>query len=732
MQIQNAGLLTPLADFAEVTTKKTLKLTKNYRLWQAYWSLRVLLLIVSGTAILHLYDLKHGLGYDEDFSYFNSIYPFRQIIPHLWPDHSPLFFFVAHVTLKLFNNTHDLGLQRLPFALLGVALVPLIYGLTQLVTANKKVGLYTAALLAFAPGLLQLTREFRMYTLMLLFSMLATAFLLRALQRNKWLDWVAFILSCSANLYNHYNALIATFGLGVFALSWLIIKLLINWRDTKTKIDSRQKLAWLNTDAFEPDLTTKQVLWRGLALMLSSLAIGLIYGPWFPHFLQLTQAAGFGPNISWVKPTKADNFYKYVSNSGFGPDLGFWLSLTLASLGTGWLLLKRFYYGLFCLCNFWLMFILLNNLPGHDNFIDIARYYCFVVPAFFIAMGQGMAVVVGLVRLVLRKLFKSRRANLRQGLTIAVMLCIWGLLALQASQVIAAEQTFQPQRNALNDLADFLNQTLQPNDVVLTGATRLDNPIFRRNYFINDYITYYMSVNQAQQNLIRPQFVEIENLDSFSRLQKLQASRANIWLLSVAEGEDNLKAQQIAQIKTQAGQFEVHCFQDVCLTKVKTPKPNQYANLTRMLKAFSFMSPDFPVEADKLAHLNLQNLQPVEQPVEQPVIGTNKVGDFYLSAQPTYLSLATDNTTTTQYYCLKFKYQGAPSRLFVSLTDKQGHKTVEPSWEGYTPPPYHTTANDWTADGFIFEVAPNTSAVMLVMLAETDPATLSDLQLFKI
>jgi hypothetical protein len=370
------------------------------------------------------------------------------------------------------------------------------------------------------------------------------------------------------------------------------------------------------------------------------------------------------------------------------------------------------------------MFILLNNLPGHDNLLDIARYYCFVVPAFFITMGQGIAVLVKLVQLFLRKLFKSRMVKLRQGLTTIVVFCIWGLLAFQASQVIVAGQTYQPQRNYLNDLADFFNQTLQPNDVVLTGATRLDNPIFRRNYFINDYITYYMSANQAQQNVIRPQFVEIENLDSLRRLQKLQTSQTNIWLLSVADGEDSLKTQQIAQVKTQADQFEVHCFQDVCLTKVRTPEPNQYANLICMFKAFSLMSPDFPSEVDKLTRLNLQNLQ--------PVVGANRSEDFYLSAQPTYLPLVINNTTTAQYYCLKFKYRGAPSRLFVSLTDIMGNKKVEPSWEGYTPPTYHTTANDWTTDGFIFEVAPDSSTVMLVMLAESGPAVLSDLQLFKI
>jgi hypothetical protein len=151
-----------------------------------------------------------------------------------------------------------------------------------------------------------------------------------------------------------------------------------------------------------------------------------------------------------------------------------------------------------------------------------------------------------------------------------------------------------------------------------------------------------------------------------------------------------------------------------------------------MLKAFSFMSPDFPSEVDKLTRLNLQDLQPVEQPIRQSVVGASRSRDFYLSAQPTYLPLVINPTATAQYYCLKFKYRGVPSRLFVSLTDTLGNKKAEPSWEGYTPPPYYTTANNWTTDGFIFEVAPNTSTVMLVMLAESDPAVLSDLQLFKI
>lgn len=349
--------------------------------------------------VLHLYKLGNGKGYDEGFTYRNSAYPLKQIIPNLWPDHSPLYFFFSHFTLKLINYSHDLALQRLPSALIGVLIIPALYLLARRTLGNKP-ALVAAFLAAIAPNLLQLTREFRMYGLFVLLSILSAYFLLEGLNSNKLWGWGGFVLLSVLNLYNHYNALIATFGLGLFGTAWLMTNFGVIFGNSRLVVEKRNWLGSFRKNEFGPKLTLKQTWWRTLGLAVSSGLIFGLYLPWFPHLLNLLHAPGFGPNIDWNKPTNINNFYKYASNSGFGFNLGFWLTLPLAALGSVWLLIKRFYYGLFCLCCFWIMFLVLNSMPGHDNFIDIGRYYSFVTPIYLMLIAQGLAVTTWLGRAI--------------------------------------------------------------------------------------------------------------------------------------------------------------------------------------------------------------------------------------------------------------------------------------------------------------------------------------------
>lgn len=671
--------------------------------WLAkYWQLVALAGVLGLTLFLHLYDLKDGKGADEVLSYFSSVYPPKEIIPHLWPDHSPLFFFVSHYVLKLIDDTHDMDVLRLPWALVSLLLIPLIYRLAREITGNKAVALTVALLTAFEPSLLQLSREFRMYGLMLLFSMLSMLFALRALRYNKIWDWAGFVIFCELNIYNHFNGLLATFDLGLFGVIWLAL----NFAAALNKGPRFEKFKKL----FE--LNLRQTLWRLLGLGLSASIIFVLYLPWFPHFLNLLHAPNFGPNITWLKPSNTDNFYKYVSNSGFGYDIGFWITLPLSLLGLGWLLWKRFSYGLFCLCYFWLMFLVLANLPGHDNFFDIRRYYCFVAPVFLIMLGEGIGACVWLVQ----------RWGKFQVLKFALPVLILGFLIYQSVVTTIAFETYKPQASSLYDIADFLNANLQPNDTVLLGAIPEDNTIFKRNYFIGDNFAYYMTPNAARADAIRPQFLEIENLIALPYLQKLQANHANIWLLTVLEGSDADKAKQLQQIKNNENEFDSHCFEDSCFIEVKPAfrLNNQYDNLELMLSKFSFMNPAFGQEATELAQLNLGNLQPVT---------SVNPAEFYLSGQPVYLPQPASADSQPQYYCIKFQYRGTPSRLFIGVQDKNNANTsIVPSWEGYAPP----TANDWTQTGLIFQATPGTARSILTAFAENEPAVIKDVQLWKI
>ena len=171
--------------------------------------------------------------------------------------HPPLYYWLLHGWIKLAGSS-EAGVRALS-ALLGVALVALIYALGQLL-AGRWAGLAAAFLAAINPFQVYYAQEARMYMLLAVWTALLFYAALRwatcsASQRQLWS--ILYVLVGAAGLYTHY-----AFPLVLVAVNLLFL-LFVN-------LDGEDRPWW----------------WRvGYWLALQA-AILLIFLPWLPTAIQ--------------------------------------------------------------------------------------------------------------------------------------------------------------------------------------------------------------------------------------------------------------------------------------------------------------------------------------------------------------------------------------------------------------------------------------------------------------
>lgn len=711
---------------------KTLEPTLNkpqIKTLQKFWPLVVLTLLTLLAAVLRLYKLdvpSFEKGNDEGWTVINSSYPLAQIVPHLWPDHTPLYFFFSHFYLDLTSHTHDKVILRLPAVLAGTLIIPVTYGLAREILTKKAIALVAAFGAAIVPLLVDLSRYFRMYALFALLSVAAAYFLLRALRTNQKLDWAGFVVMSALNLYTHYDSVLALILPLGFAVVWFVLNLAANFDFSRVK-NTPTWLVRLCKAATPLRFATKSLWLRSLALLISLAAIGLLYLPWLSHFLYFSSASGYGVDRGFYKVTLDwKTLYSFVSQTTFGEGLGFYIGLPLSLVGLGWLFYKRFFYGLFCFCYYWGMLLVILNAPktSSSNLLVSPRYYCFITPIYLIMLAQGLDVLT----FWLKTLWQPLKFNKRFGwAALAPAILLLALISYAARQEYQQQQIYQVQPSYLDTATRFLQQNLQPGDVVLTAAPEFASTIFKRNYLISQTLAYLMTPNDAAQYGAWSHFMEFEQLDSYANLQNLKSSHARFWLLVVQDNPDAQTTQKLQALNN--SQFRVQCFNPICLVSVNpntaTLHNNQLQDLELLMQNFGFLNADFASELQKLdVYANL-NLQPA---FTNPQVLT-------LSGQPVTEILPLTTSAQSQYYYVQFQYRGDPARILVNLQDAAG-KTIAslPAPYGYTPNGYTPTPTEphgsWHTDGLLVKVPAYTTEAVLTLFGTDGPAQIQNVQLF--
>jgi len=219
------------------------------------------------------------------------------------PEHAPLYFLAACLAVPL--GDPPIVAMRFASGLLAILLLPAIFWLAGELFDDPKASWIAAALAACSPLQVLYAQEARQYALWTVFSVAASAALLRALRRGRGWDWTLYGLLAVLGLYTH---LLFAAVLGVHAV-YLMIAL---WAE---RGQARDRL-------------------QGWATAVS--AAGLLFAPWLGVFL--AGASGVRSVTSWMsRPISVDRLLEawglhLVRVFADIPAAGDWLLVGLAPL----------------------------------------------------------------------------------------------------------------------------------------------------------------------------------------------------------------------------------------------------------------------------------------------------------------------------------------------------------------------------------------------------------------
>jgi O-antigen/teichoic acid export membrane protein len=225
---------------------------------------------VSVVGLAERFVVPRGLWLDEATSVFEARMPFGQMITTLRTTdvHPPLYFSVLWVSIRFFGSG-QLAV-RLPSIIAGALVVPMLFFLGREVY-DRRTGVMAAALGSLAPIMIWYSQEARMYSLLMLFGVIALWAQVRIFRGGGRWVWVVYALASAAMVWTQY-----------FGAFQLIVQQFAFAFACYTKLRRREPVRHL------------VVPW-----LISSLAIAALLAPLFPFAFQQflvnqTGGKGFG------------------------------------------------------------------------------------------------------------------------------------------------------------------------------------------------------------------------------------------------------------------------------------------------------------------------------------------------------------------------------------------------------------------------------------------------------
>ena len=671
------------------------------------WLLPSLGLITLLAFLLRLFRLDHTPNWDEVYQYQSSAYPLSLIIPKLWPDHTPLYFFFSHFVLDLTNYNHEMAWLRLPAVIIGTFVPLTTYILAREISNDYRVGLLAAFMTVFAPLTLEMSQYYRMYALLIVLANLMAFCFLRALRYNQPGYWLAFVGLSIVNLYNHYNTVLILGQIGAFGLLWLGLNI------TARVFPASRLKDWIGKPAR---------WWQGGAALVFSIGlIFVLYLPWLSHFLSFMGNSDYGVNSGLHRVAITPrNISRYIEQISFGSNWTSRLAALVAIAGGSWLLWRRSYYGLFCLAYIGLMLGFIWAQANGNIFFQESRYYSFITPVYLIVLCQGLMIIPkGLAKLNQRLQISSRFISkkwlrLVGPALIALILAGSGWQSLKTvGEAYDAAAVFK------EGFPSVLQGKIQPQDAVLLFTP--ENAVYDEETLEFSTTTFITTDGPAQFTL-QSHFMRVGKALAISQLQYLKASFGKVWLGILTQSwQQNSGATQAAL----GNDLVVNCG-TVCYVSFKTTTnlPSEYEQSQLLLNRFRFLDPSLVTKMQSWFALSLRNLPP-------PLV-TNP-GPVRLTDQPVSIELPLGVNTTTKTFLLAFKYQGAVARVNLKLRTVTGEvNPLMASWSGFTPLNDGVKRAEGNSDSLLFETPPGASTAIVELSGEAGAATVSDLQIFNL
>jgi uncharacterized membrane protein len=186
-------------------------------------SLVVLAAMAVGTAIR--VDIPRGLWVDEAISVSEARMSYSGMIHQLAVAdvHPPLYFTILWASGRLFGFGDDA--VRVPSIVFGILLIPLVYLLGK-EAYDRRTGAVCAVVVSVAPYAVWYSQEARMYSLLMVFSVIAFWAQLRVFHRGGWYPWIVYTVASIAMMCTQY------FGIWQLVTQQLIFvgAIVVRWR----------------------------------------------------------------------------------------------------------------------------------------------------------------------------------------------------------------------------------------------------------------------------------------------------------------------------------------------------------------------------------------------------------------------------------------------------------------------------------------------------------------------
>lgn len=380
----------------------------------------------------------------------------------------PLAYFLYHVW-GILTGTGEQTVRLLP-ALLNLIGIPALYALGKRI-GGRRVGLLAALMWAIHPYQIWHAQDARNYGIWAAASAVSLWLGLRAVEHDRRVDWVLYIIAAAAAAYLYYLELFALVVINLFVL-------ITRWRDR------RLLLRWLG----------------------AQIAIGLLLAPWYLQE-RLLVSSGYGGTAggfeleklwTWFIPTLTFGDALPASLAGW-----IWIPL-LATLAAGGVALWRRNRG------HALLIVLLGTLPllllgivSTRMNVFAHRYVLAAAPAYVLLLA---ALVVALLR--------SRRIGVLGRAAGALLLA--AVLAVQLTSLYAYyfDYTKSPDWRAL---ASYLSQHADAADLIIQGAA-------------DEAYTFYADQYQIPAEGIRLPASERQSSDEIRAVLAARASQyASLW-----------------------------------------------------------------------------------------------------------------------------------------------------------------------------------------------------------
>ncbi|MGL5873034.1 MAG: glycosyltransferase family 39 protein [Xenococcaceae cyanobacterium] len=138
------------------------------------------------------------------------------------PQHPPLYFSIARVWMQMFGGSLTAS-RSLP-ALLSLFSLPLMYGLAKELFASKSIAAIATALLALSPFDILFAQTARQYSLLTSVVIGSSYFLLKAIKKSSWTNWILYSLACAVGLYTHPFFGLTSIGHAVFIIIYWFVE----------------------------------------------------------------------------------------------------------------------------------------------------------------------------------------------------------------------------------------------------------------------------------------------------------------------------------------------------------------------------------------------------------------------------------------------------------------------------------------------------------------------------